>query len=865
MKPIRTGLLLAIGLAVLAAMPMADVLMQPGAVLAFNDGGIEVGLSPIYHFPAALLRIWDNQFFFGSGQKQHWLSVHALNESLSGAYEARRFGVVAILVCCGLAWYWSLRQFRVRRGVAAFAAGASMLSGLSFSFAVAGLYVRPIAVAFCALAVGLAERGRLRNGWLDFVLAGGCIGLAVSEVPDVGAFCAMTAGIMIGCRHLAVCGWSGRSILTLAMRGALIVAMAILLAWQTLVNVSSTTIQGVKQGESDSDRYAWATQWSIPPVETWDIVAGSYFGTTMANPDLPYWGGIGRSEGWERTHQGYRNFRMSAWYAGVLPSILLLTLLPYAWRRRASAAAQADPLPAGDRGLVRLILGGCLLTLLLSWGKHFPLYRLVWSLPYFGTVRNPDKWNAPFMLFMTLGVGIALDALLATLQAPVGAKGRAPAARPMRSVYVATGVIGGLALVLLVSSLLDRARLVGDLGAQGYGSAAAPLWSHSIWICVKVLALCTAFVLAIAWARRRAAAKALLAAVALLTAADLVETSRYFADAHMYNLSVASNALTSFLDQHAREGRILLLPPPVSNDPSDPNRAQAAGLGQALNQMRSTLLMARGYDVFNPISVSRMPTDYESLFGAVGYTSPRLLELGSIRWIVTVPGIEAALNHMDGDCGRFVERLALGLTVRDGAVIPVDEGPPAQRALRVVEFTGALPVFQPISRWEAAGPGVDGESATLARLASRDFNPRQVAVVHAAPVPPDLPMAAAVRVEVLRELPAETEIHVSTPQPAVLVRSVKYDADWVIRGGEGAPQHPLRVNYMFQGIPVPAGEHTLTLTYAPPRTAIIVAAGGRSLLLLLAIGAVVFGRKHEKGPAVAGPRPPEARSQRPSN
>ncbi|MDA0577403.1 MAG: hypothetical protein O3B24_04825, partial [Verrucomicrobia bacterium] len=403
----------------LAALPMADVLLSRDEVLAFNDGSIETNSSPVYRFPAALVRIWDNQFFFGNGAKQYWLSVHALNESLLGPHEARRLGVVLILAACGLAVYWSLRQFRVRPGAAAFAAGALMLSGLSFSFAVAGLYVRPVALAFSALALGFAERGRARDGWLDYVIAGGCLGLGVSEVPDVGAFFAITAAGVIAWRHIAAFGWSPRALLRLTARGALIGSTALLLGWQTVVNISATTIQGVAQGESKADRYAWATQWSIPPVETWDIVAGSHFGATMGDASLPYRGGIGSSEGWQQSRQGFRNFRMSAWYAGVIPSALLLALIPFAWRKRRDATPPgADDAPAHDRGLVILVLAGALVTLLLTWGKHFPLYKLVWSLPYFGTVRNPDKWNGPFMLFMTLGVAIALDWLLRALAAP---------------------------------------------------------------------------------------------------------------------------------------------------------------------------------------------------------------------------------------------------------------------------------------------------------------------------------------------------------------------------------------------------------------------------------------------------------------
>lgn len=837
---LRFGFFLAVVFTAIAAAPMLDVLRQTDAVLAFNDGSVETGLSPMFRFPQALLRIWDNQFFFGSGSRQYWLSVHALNESLLGPHAARREGVVAILVLCALAGYWSLRQFRIRPAAAAFAAGVCMLSGLSFSFAVAGLYVRPIAVACAALALGFAERGRSRDGLRDYLLAGGFVGLGISEVPDVGAFLAITVAGVVAVRHVQAFGWTRRHLVRLLLREAALALCALLLAWQTVTTISATTIQGVTQGESREQRFAWATQWSIPPAETWDLVAGTYFGTSMANPDMPYWGRIGRSEGWERTHQGYRNFRMSAWYAGAIPSILLLALVPRLWRRRPAARPVGAPVPADERGLVAVVIVGSLLTLMLSWGKYFPLYRLVWSLPFFGTVRNPDKWNAPFMLLMMLGVGLALDALLAaTTSAPVPGKAttRAATAIAVRPYWLAVGVIAGLALLFFLGKALDRPGFVARLAAEGYGAVAPSLWLNSLLACLKVSALAAGFAAAAWWGVRTQRGGVILLAAAALTFADLSDSGRHFAQPHTYQRALAPNALTDFLDQHAREGRLLLLPPSDTGDPRDPRRAQMAALSQILNQMRMTVLMARGYDLFNPVSVSRMPTDYESLFGAVGSLTPRLLELGSIRWIITVPGLCDALNRMDGDRGRFVERLALGLAMAGNTAIPVAEGPPEQRVLRVVEFTGALPKFQPVTAAIPMAADVEGEKAALARLAAPAFDPRREALVYTTVNGLGGLSNVSVKVDVLRETPAETEIRVVADAPVLLVRSVKFDPDWVISGG-GAEAHPIRVNYLFQGIPVAAGDHTLRLRYEPSLAGFKVAALGRAgLLLLMVLGA----------------------------
>ena len=125
----------------------------------------------------------------------------------------------------------------------------------------------------------------------------------------------------------------------------------------------ATQIQGVTQGseESPEARYAWATQWSIPPAELWNTVSGSYFGTTMRSESTPYWGRTGRSEGWETTRQGFRNFNLTGWHLGVIPCILLLSLPMWMFFSRKSSSSQVpldakqantphlNPLPQGER------------------------------------------------------------------------------------------------------------------------------------------------------------------------------------------------------------------------------------------------------------------------------------------------------------------------------------------------------------------------------------------------------------------------------------------------------------------------------------------------------------------------------------
>ncbi|MDZ4200321.1 MAG: hypothetical protein U1E27_13675, partial [Kiritimatiellia bacterium] len=255
------GIGLFLGLLLLAAAGYWSVLQDPEAVLAFNDGSIEFALSPMFSYPRAMVRIWDNGFFFGAGSGQYPVSFVGLGETLFGPHHYRRLFPAVILALAGLGMYWALRSFRLSRPVCALMAGIAMLSAPSFHFAMVGLSVRPIAMACAFLAVGFAERGRFANRSLPYAIGGGCLGLGVTEVPDVGALYALTAAGLIVWTHAAACR-SLRDAGRMLARLVLLVAASGLLAYQTIDNVFQTQIRGVSQGVTEStpeERYNWAT------------------------------------------------------------------------------------------------------------------------------------------------------------------------------------------------------------------------------------------------------------------------------------------------------------------------------------------------------------------------------------------------------------------------------------------------------------------------------------------------------------------------------------------------------------------------------------------------------------------------------
>lgn len=786
----------------LASLGLARVLVHPDQVLDFNDGNIETVLNPAFSLPGALLRVWDNQTFFGQSGGQFAVCTASLGEWWFGPHHYRREFVALILGLVGGALYWMLRQFGFSRLASAFAGGAVMLGGSCFTFAALGLATRAAALGFAALSVGFIERGRREGRWLPYAAAGGCLGLAISETPDIGALFALTiAAVFVG-RHWPERGAPARWP-ALGGRFLLLVGASVVLAWQTLHVMFATQIQGVRQGaaEDPSARYDWATQWSLPPEETWNLVAGTFFGTTMRSEAAPYRGRIGRTPGWEKDpRRGFRNFSLTGHHLGVVPSALLL--------------AAAFMLPAVSRERRRLAwmavvgVGACLV---LAWGRYTPVYRAVFALPYFSTIRNPEKWMMPLLLLATPLLATAAEALWMAVAEPSRPEGR----RARTAAVAAAVAVGAVAAALLLSAVASKEAFVAGMAAEGYSeSQGLAAWSTAVRSCVKVIVLVGGFVAGLRIAERlprlsvggrRAVAAA---AMGLLTAGDLWAVNAHYVAGRRYRHVLEPNPLSAYLEAHRAEGRFKLAPPEHP----------------LLNHLRMSYVQVSGCDLFDPVSVSRMPTDYAALFEALAPSPMRLWSLGGVRHFLTLPGGCEQLDQADGGRGRFREVFRCAVAQRDGAIVPVGAAPPDQQILRGVEFSGARPKFFWPARVISVEPGADGDRQALARLAAADFDPLQEAVIHAAGASTETGGGRVA--QVLRDAPAEAAVDVEADAPAWLIRTTRFDPAWQVRI-DGAPAPLARADYLLQAVQVPPGRHRIEWEFRPGRGPLCVAAAGR--------------------------------------
>lgn len=337
--------------------------------------------------------------------------MHALNLGLASLFLAmflRRQGVgwPAVCVAC----------------LTAFWLGSNLTLTYAGHLGKFGLLMVASAVLYC-VSRALSRQTSILWG----ILTGGAIAFMLMEQLDVALFFGLALGAYA--LFLVIRQWQANG--TWVKSGVAIVLMGgmPLLISATMMFVSyATNIKGAASIQVELPRAKWdyVTQWSWPPEETIDFIAPGYMGWRSGEPEGPYWGRMGRSAGWEQTHQGFMNFKLENTYLGVIPILLVLFALGMAAAKGSWFTAHGSKFAVGalspasgvlsqssDRR-AEIIFWGCVavITLLLAFGKYFPLYALFYKLPFINSIRNPNKFLQVLQLALGILAAYGLDGIL---------------------------------------------------------------------------------------------------------------------------------------------------------------------------------------------------------------------------------------------------------------------------------------------------------------------------------------------------------------------------------------------------------------------------------------------------------------------
>jgi hypothetical protein len=874
----------------------------PGFVHFSNDGPLGTQNADWLGLPYGLTGIWDDLNSIGFGGSAFPLNLNTMICWMLGPVGYAKFLAPVALFILGLGAWIFFRQLKLTPLAATLGALAAALTSTFFSDACWGVASHQIAFGMDFLALAMIVSNSPATPWFvrwtRLALAGFAVGFNVTEAADIGGmiFSPLVAAFVF---YKALTE-ENTSVLKKISRGiAQVVVVAVFagfIAFQTVVTLVGSQITGIvgtaQDEQTKAQHWDYATQWSLPKIETLGIIVPGLFGYRMDTPDGGnYWGGVGRDPGWDRyfasseqspSPQGPLRFSGTGNYAGMLVILVAVWAIAQSLRRQNSVFSETH------RRFIWFWTGVLIVSLLFAFGRfaHYFYALLYYNVPYFSTIRNPIKF-----LFV-------LSWALVTIFA-YGIHGLSrryleiPAAGPTSSFVLLktwwTKVRGfdrnwtSTCIMILIGSLLawliyavQKPNLVSHLKTVGFPDegTAEKIAAFSVgqvgWFIlffVMATGLLT-LVLSGAFAGRRAKWGGIFLGALLVL--DLGRADLPWIIHWNYKEKYASNPIIDFLRGKPYEHRVAILPFRVPQQFELFNELYGIEWSQQLFPYYNI----QSLDI---IQMPRMPEDLAAYEGALAfrnapemaYLIPRRWELTNTRYLLGPAGFLDVLNgQLDPALHRFRIVQRFDVVPRPGTDVQelseqlqrgewhgekFTAAPSENGGCALFEFTGALPRAKLYSNWQVN----TNDEAVLKTLADKNFDPAQIVLV-------STPLAAASStgtnqntgiVEFKRYAPedpvfkgkkndlwkktgycyAPKDIMFDTKAEthSVLLLSDKYDPNWKVTV-DGKPAPLLRCNFIMRGVYLTPGAHTVEFQFKLPNRPLYVSSTAIGILILLA-------------------------------
>lgn len=625
-------------------------------------------------------------------------------------------------------------------------------------FAVGGHVGKVEVLTFSVLALVLIEKSiraeRIGRAAGFALLAGLAVGIMMVEQQDVALLTGLFVGPYAVLRLVQV---HGKKLLRWVALLAPVGAVALLLAGGTMLKsyeqniTKATTVQD--EGE---DKWNFITQWSLVPDEWPDLVASGWGGWSSNNPNGPYWGKLGQSAEWPETKQGFRNFKLTSVYVGIIPFLLGAFGLAAAFRNRKA-----------EEGKTMLFWGiAGVLGFWLAFGKYSLLYKLFYHLPLMGNIRAPVKFLDNFLICLGIVSAYGIDRML------VDGKG----GKWLKVLWIAGAVCGGLMLLVGLKVLAFPQSWTGEFSQMGFAAYADAMVANMghAWLHGALLALLLAGLVFAVWKGWKQAGWVAALFVLAVAFDSLALASHYFQSTDIKALK-QGNAIVDYIRTHQGDERVYFV--------------DQSGI---YNQWLASDGPYHDLNLFNVWQMPRMPADYKEFLGTVGRNPVRLWELSAIRYIAA----PASVFQQFSQNPQLAKQFAPVLNYQ----IPTAQG---MRKDVLLEFKGAVPRFALFQGWDSV-PAED----QCGILASPEYNPSmKVLVEPSAELGQQRPGAA------FQPLSAETtkriaRVRVACDGRAIVRFSQYYQPEWRVFV-DGKAAEVLRVDYLCMGVAVPPGEHVV--------------------------------------------------------
>ncbi len=700
-----------------------------------------------------------------------------------------------------------LRELELSRPAALFGALVYAWQGDILSFVFPGHFGYIATWTFYALAAWGALGAARTGHWAYAVISGVCCGLMVGLQPDRGGMSSLViATLFLGSAWRAKKAWAGP-----ARHLGLCVAVAFVVALAPLLALFQSYIVGVSMGgKADREQtYGFATQYSLGPEETLTYLVPGFFGWHTNSAAGPYWGRIGQWPDWESKHEGSRNLNLAISTTGTVATALAVfgaLLLLCGGRELWPGPSRFD---ARQLFYGRLLLVIAVVGLVLAWGYHTPLYRLIFTLPLMDKWRDPLKW-----LQLTSFVAVVLSAFGAQqLVETLRAEPTPERSRLRRGALGCIATLGALLGAAFLASYLFTVDYFPAFQEEGYepGQIAAIMsLAHFSLGLATVLVAAAGGMLFLLWHPDKLRgwklenpllhrlwqamlvperlALTLILGLTALSVAQLTWVALQFITAANLADIAGPNPLVETLESQGTATRFSV----AVHDP-------------VLNVLLQNQLNSRRVSSLDISAASRIPDALGAFLTALSPDPARLWFLAGVQ-SRAMPEDEFAAFKSD-------PRLAAIIAKVDGFTLQMT-GSPDLPSHALVHFRDALAKATFVPGAEIIPSATD----QLQRMKSPDWNPRQTVLLAAPPprrqeTPPGPSASSSPRVELRAYTTRRIEVAVRAPRAGYLLINDAYDPDWSARV-DGRPAPVLRADFIFRAVPVPAGKSTVTLNYA---------------------------------------------------
>lgn len=820
----------------------------PQDVVFSNDGPLGGLVDEQNQLPQTFTGLWVDLNSIGSNAGMVAPCISSLLRLLTGPVGYAKFFAPCALFILGIGAWTFFRQLKLTTLAAILGALAAVLTSTLFSDACWGVASHQIAFGMDFLAMALIVSNSPATPWfvrcVRLALAGFAVGINVVEAADIGAIFSLFVAAFALFQSLVEDGTAVKKIGRAVARITVIAAFAAFFAYQTVISLVGTQIEGiVGMGQSDADKAAhwdYATQWSLPKIETLGIIVPGLFGYRMDTPDGgAYWGAVGRNPGWDRYLASGENgsppppplrFYGTGNYAGPLVLLVALWAIAQSLRRKDSVFSITH------RQFLWFWTAVLVVSLLLAFGRFAPFYALLYKLPYFSTIRNPVKFLFVFSWALVTVFAYGIHGL-SRRYLEIPATGSASPFGQLKAWWTKTRgfdrnwtstcfvvFIGSLLAWLIYAiqrpNLVTYLQIVGFPDEGGTKGMADIIAAFSIrqtgWFIlffVLVMGLLT-LILSGAFAGRRGKWGGILLGILLVL--DLGRADLPWIVYWNYPQKYASNPIVDILRNQPYEHRVAVL---------HSNSLFENLYGIEWSQQIFPYYNIQSLDI---IQMPRLPEDlaaYQAALAPRGtpdtaYLIARRWELTNTRYLLGPAGYLDALNQqLDPIQQRFriVQRFDVvskpgiehAAQLSELTALPAENGEYA-----LLEFTGALPRAKLYSQWQIG----TNDSDTLQILASANFDAwRTVLVSTPLPAPPAMNATNnnPGTVEFKSYSPKDILFDAHAEMPSVLLLNDKYDPNWHVFV-DGKPAPLLRCNFIMRGVYLTPGVHTVEFKFSLP-------------------------------------------------